>query len=486
MTRISSLIAAIADAALTVAIGLGLPLAITIASWLITGGFQTTEFEVPFTIAAAIWALGLGGGVGFSIGPETYPGLGIAEPFTFVVSVAPIAFTALIVWLGWRGGHRLSEEDAPWTGIAGSTAAFAVGSWLSLTFATADPMRVDVQGAVTVGTLTWFAALMVGSRFWEYLPWGNWVGDRLDDLAAIAARAVRIAAGLVVGIFALATALLLIALVTSMGRVIGLLELLQLDIASVIGIGLLQLAYLPTLIVWSAGWLLGPGIQLGSGSSATLGGTDAGPLPVVPLLGMLPENTSAYLWALLALPVVLAAVIALISRTRNAGIDNRLWWERLLPITFGAFIASVALAVLAQLSRGSLGPGRLTEFGPQPWWILLAAFGLFLCGGAIGAFLPLEPLNEAEMSAGSESSVDEPDPKTQAHLVPFHNLLGRVLGDRDHDEETAADQEPSGTAEPRSSSPYARPPKRTELRDAVQRPDEPDIYADIDLDDGRK
>ncbi|MDJ1369999.1 cell division protein PerM [Gulosibacter molinativorax] len=529
MTRIPSLIAAIADAALTVAIGFVIPLAITLASWLITGGFQTTAVELPVTVAASIWALGLGGGVGFSISPETYPALGIAEPFRFVISVAPLAFTAFIAWMGWRAGDGLSDDDAPWAGLGASTVTFALASWLSLAFATAEPMRIDVAGAVVVGTCTWLVMLLFGLRVWEYLPWEKWLGARVSDLTDLAPRALRIATGLVVGTLALATIALLVALVTSMGRVIGLMEALQLDVASIIGIGLLQLAYLPTMIVWAAAWLLGPGIQLGAGSTATLGGTDAGPLPVLPLLGMLPEGSSPYLWALIALPLALAAVIALIARNRNPGIDARVWWERLLPPAAGALAAAVALAVAAQLSRGSLGPGRLTEFGPEPWWMLLAAFGLFTLGGAIGAFLPLESsadvdsrdadsrdgvrkdsarkdsAREERVEADEESHADESDPRTRPHVIPFQSFFDRILGGHDDEDEddderetaSAARQDDEGdsasqdvevgdvdaakAAEKRPRvSPYARPKQRIELRDAVNRSDEPDIYADID------
>lgn len=566
MTRISSLIAAIADAALTVAIGLAVPLAFTLASWLITGGFQATLFEVPFTIAAAVWALGLGGGVGFTIAPETYPALGIAEPFVFVVSIAPLVFTAFIAWMAWRAGDRLSHEDAPWTGLAGSTAVFALAAWLSLNFAGVAAIRIDVPGAVTVGTVTWAVMLLIGVRVWEYLPWSRWVDDYLDDIVDLAARAVRIATGLVVGVFGLATAFLLVALVTSMGRIIGLMEALQLDFAGVIGIGLLQLAYLPTLIVWATGWLLGPGVQLGEGSLATLGGTDAGPLPIVPLLGLLPENASPFLWAAIALPVTLAAVIALIARSRNSGVDERMWWQRLLPPAAGALLAAIALAVFAQLSRGAIGPGRLLEFGPQPWWMLLAAFGLFLVGGATGAFLPLEASETeasetgagagagaetgAETATGAETGtedepeedLDSPNPSTRPHLIPFRKILGRVLGDHDEDDDYDEDEDETkgeddrreddsakhakreddkreGDSEddseqrdrnqrdrnkhddeahaateaaedsptwPAKSSPYARPRARLELRDALQRPDEPDIYADIDLNEDQR
>ncbi|MGO1545063.1 MAG: cell division protein PerM [Gulosibacter sp.] len=567
MTRISSLIAAIADAALTVAIGLGVPLLATVASWLITGGFQTTHFELPFTTAAAIWALGLGGGVAFTIDPATYPGLGIAEPFSFVVSVAPLAVTAFIAWMGWRAGNRLADDDAPWSGMLGSTAAFAIVAWLSTAFATFEGVRIDVTGAVLVGTLTWLVMLAIGTRIWEYLPWQHWLGDRLDTITDTAIRAVRIATGLVAGVFALASLLLIVALVTSMGRVIGLMESLQLDIPGVIAVGAMQLAYLPTLLIWAASWVLGPGIQLGTGSAAGLGGVDAGPLPVLPLLGLIPESASPLWWGMIALPVLLAAVIALIARARNEDIDSQSWWERLLPPGLGALLAAVTLAVLAQLSRGSLGPGRLTEFGPQPGWVLLAALALFLVGGAVGAFLPLESVSglepaTAEVDAdepharkkqpGSESRFKraqraaaagsggtqraaepeaqdfddaDPDPKTAPHLIHFHNVIGRILGESRHDDEDDAEPDsqrdsktapnaaprsaPNATvrdsedahpeearpdpetpakenaAERRPPSPYQRPVKRTELRDAVQRPDEPDIYADIDLDADR-
>ncbi|SJM71482.1 putative integral membrane protein [Gulosibacter sp. 10] len=562
---------------------------IAVTGWLTTGAFQTTLWEVPLTAATAIWALGLGGGVGFTVEPLAFPALGIAEPFAFVVSVAPLAFAVFIGWMAWRVGNRLSDEDDPWVGAGASTVVFALASWISVIIAPSYPVRADAGGAVLVGSLLWLALLLIGLRVWEYLPWRDWAGDRAEWIADRLRSGLRLAGGLLAGVCAAASVLLLVGLVAGMGRVVGLMQALQLDAWGVIALGLVQLAYVPTLIVWSASWLLGPGVQLGTGSVAGLGGVEAAPIPVVPLFGIIPETSSPVWWALLAVPVALAAVLALGFRAEAEQQDAQPWWERLLTPALGAVIAGGTLALLAQLARGALGPGRLEAFGPQPGWVLLAATGLFFLGGAVGAFLPLEPVKvhlpfgdrergdddevetggpsrdersrtdasaeHAEARAGDRAAargrgdgarrgyrLGEPDgdaeasdsdadedarredahPGTDAHRLPFRRLFGRIGGVRsggDGEDAPAGSARPrragseeargraeSGEAEARGrggedaeaesdaderqeaprpggiwTTPKSRPRTDRE-RPAVE---EPDIYADIDLDEER-
>lgn len=391
--------AALADTALAVVVGILTPLAVAAAGWLISGSFQTTPWEVPLAAAMALWTLGLTSAVGFTVRPEAFPSLQLAEPFGFVVSLAPLAITAYVAWFAWRTGRRIADadDDGPWLSLAVSAGTFIVGNQLALQLGGTDVARLEPGGVAAGGTLIWVVGLLAGARVWEFVPWTRLLGDRTDVMLTAASRALRLALGFVVGLFALASALVLIGLVLNMGDIVGLTQLLQLDAWGNVAVGLTELLYLPTLLVWAVSWLLGAGVQLGAGTMANPGATDAGPLPILPLLGIVPEPQSTLLWSLLALPVLLAAVLTLWLRTTTRGADAGPWWQRLVVPAAGAIIAALLLTWLAYLSRGAVGPGRLTEFGPVPWLVLLYAVALLLVGAVVGAYIPVRALAAAEL-----------------------------------------------------------------------------------------
>nr|WP_328743713.1 DUF6350 family protein [Gulosibacter sediminis] len=248
----------------------------------------------------------------------------------------------------------------------------------------------------------WVVGLLAGARIWEFVPWTRLLGDRTDAILTAASRALRLALGFVVGLFALASALVLVGLVLNMGDIVGLTQLLQLDAWGNVSVGLTELLYLPTLLVWAIAWLLGAGVQFGAGTMANPGATDAGPLPILPLLGVVPEPHTTLLWSLLALPVLLAAVLTMWLRTTTKGADAGPWWQRLIVPASGAIVAALILTWLAYLSRGAVGPGRLTEFGPVPWLVLVYATALLLIGAVAGAYIPVPVLAADELETPEE------------------------------------------------------------------------------------
>ncbi|WP_282853038.1 cell division protein PerM [Gulosibacter sediminis] len=404
MSRLATMFAALADTALAVVVGILTPLAVAAAGWLISGSFQTTPWEVPLAAAMALWTLGLTSAVGFTVHPEAFPSLQLAEPFGFVVSLAPLAITAYIAWFAWRTGRRIVEadEDGPWLSLAVSAAAFIIGNQLALQLGGTDIARLEPGGVAAGGTLIWVVGLLAGARIWEFVPWTRLLGDRTDAILTAASRALRLALGFVVGLFALASALVLGGLVLNMGDIVGLTQLLQLDAWGNVSVGLTELLYLPTLLVWAIAWLLGAGVQFGAGTMANPGATDAGPLPILPLLGVVPEPQTTLLWSLLALPVLLAAVLTMWLRTTTKGADAGPWWQRLIVPASGAIVAALILTWLAYLSRGAVGPGRLTEFGPVPWLVLVYATALLLIGAVAGAYIPVPVLAADELETPEE------------------------------------------------------------------------------------
>ncbi|MEN9621047.1 MAG: hypothetical protein RL499_1240, partial [Actinomycetota bacterium] len=150
-------------------------------------------------------------------------------------------------------------------------------------------------------------------------------------------------------------------------------------------------AFLPTLVIWAAAWLVGPGFAVGAGSTVSPIATTLGPLPAVPVLGALPVEPSSLGFMTLIVPVLAAFIAGLAVRPRLvAALDDEppRWWG-LGTAALAAVVAGLAMGFLAFVATGAAGPGRLAEVGPDPVtvgvWMLVetligASLGL-LAGG---------------------------------------------------------------------------------------------------------
>jgi hypothetical protein len=171
-------------------------------------------------------------------------------------------------------------------------------------------------------------------------------------------------------------------------------------VMGLIALAVAQLAILPTLIVWAATWIVGPGFTLGTGALVSPLGTNLQIVPALPVLGIVPTDPPAFAFAVVALPVVAAFIlgVAVGPRVVDRGglVGNRADIGFLSqPLVKLAATAGVAGAVsagfgglLASLTSGSLGPGRFQLVGPDPaavmlWWGLEVALGVLM--GSIAA-----------------------------------------------------------------------------------------------------
>ncbi|MDD7686718.1 MAG: DUF6350 family protein [Actinomycetaceae bacterium] len=138
-----------------------------------------------------------------------------------------------------------------------------------------------------------------------------------------------------------------------------------------VGIFLVQVLYLPTVLMWVLSWLLGAGFSVGEGSYFSIFGTLAQPLPAIPLFGALPHNSA---WAVLVLIPVIAAIVWRSWR------DWRKTDIRSASAVRGTVIDSMIVALgvggvivaLAWMSRGSLGPGRMAVVGTRAEFMVVA------------------------------------------------------------------------------------------------------------------
>ncbi|WP_407318843.1 DUF6350 family protein [Isoptericola halotolerans] len=133
-------------------------------------------------------------------------------------------------------------------------------------------------------------------------------------------------------------------------------------------LGLAQAALAPNLVVWATAWLAGPGFAVGHGSTFSPVLTESGPLPAVPLLGLLPGES----WSM---PVAAWAPVLVVACGAVGG-----WfaWGRLEPslvrvrdvawVLGGVVLAAGAItAGLQWAAGGSAGAGVLALVGADVW-----------------------------------------------------------------------------------------------------------------------
>lgn len=147
----------------------------------------------------------------------------------------------------------------------------------------------------------------------------------------------------------------------------------------------------PNAAVWGAAMAVGPGFAVGEASSVTVVLTDLPSLPALPILGALPLTGPAppALASACLAPVLAGVLGALVLRRRRAALGAR----RTGALGHAAHAglagvgAGVLLGVLAALSGGPVGGGRLSAVGPSPWQVALLA-GLELAAvGALTAYV---------------------------------------------------------------------------------------------------
>lgn len=173
-------------------------------------------------------------------------------------------------------------------------------------------------------------------------------------------------------LFGIVTLILVVAQVfTHLQAVKNISDLYGLSLGAGILIWLAQLLYLPTVQTWALAWVLGPGFAQGTGTIRSFTQVKAGPIPAVPILGALPNQTPGY-W----IPAVIVGLSLLCGY---------LFYTSMARVDFFSHVASFLVATLSFtvlttwfcfLSSGSIGAGRMSVWGADP--LTTAAMGLIL------------------------------------------------------------------------------------------------------------
>ena len=349
-----------------------------VAAFVATSSAPATD-QVPWTsalqIGAGVWLLAHG--VPLASAPS--------------VTLAPLGLTALAVFGAWASARR--SGYASWRSFAAGVAGYT-GTLILVGLFTGTPLLhigIGVIGAVTVSGLGLGAGLLRRPEAPRLAALLAPVRRRLPEPVAQGVGAGVVSLFALLGVSALLAVAWVLAGRTTIAEVVS---GLGLDAVGGVVLAIGELAYLPTLVIWAMSWLAGPGFAVGTGTSFTVGGATTGALPAVPILGALPAPDLAG-GVLRVIPVltVLTGLVAVAWLRRR--LDSTRGWDPVIAGTVAALVAGLGAGLLSALASGGIGPGRMTEFGPQPLLV-----GLVVAAGtALAMLLVLLPLDRHVRSA---------------------------------------------------------------------------------------
>ena len=241
----------------------------------------------------------------------------------------------------------------------------------SFMVATTEESARALVGAAAVGMI---ASVVGAARVFQWRivdDWPRWL--RPVPAGVAASVLVMLTAG---------AAVLAIGLIRHRDRIIALHESLEPGTMGAILLLVLQLLWLPNLVIWCTSWALGAGFQFGLGSVISPAQNQVGMLPAIPVLGAMPESgpgSSMQLWWLASGLVAgaVGAIVVLRARPR-ARFDETALVGGLVGV-----LAGLALLGLGMLSSGDLGVGRLVALGVRPTHLFVMAPTLLGIAGVL-------------------------------------------------------------------------------------------------------
>lgn len=404
MQRVTVLLLAALDAVIAAAVGLVAVLAPFTLLWVLAFGLDA-DWGALWPVSGTLWQFGHGVPLQVVLPDAVLSGLGIAkEAATFAVSVPPLAILLFTLLFGMRSGRRAAVAGAWISGVLSGAVVFATISVLVGLTAHSSVLRAPLWAAMLIPASVYIAGLLIGAikRAWSEGDGG--IVDRVHDVvdgwgdwSPVPAESLRGATFVVIALLGASAVGFAVMTVLRGGEVIALFEAARVDVLGASMLTLAHLVYLPTLLVWTASWLAGPGFALGAGTSVSPAGTELGPVPGIPVLGLVPANSSMWMLVAVLVPIACGALAGWMVRSRLVWerIGTGIWPRAAIATGIAAVSAGVA-ALAAALASGSIGPGRLADAGPAAGPFALAIGIEVLIGAGILLLAPRHPDELAE------------------------------------------------------------------------------------------
>jgi len=390
MNRLGTALLAAIEAVVTVGVGLGIALVPLTLLWGFEYGLQI-DWDVFWKATGSVWLVGHGVDVSFLLGSALAKSSGVSGAAAPIhVTLAALGFAIVTAWLAARAGRRFAETEHRTTGLLVGTAVVAVlglAVALSTRSAATDPTtwQAIVLPALWFGIPAYAASELCRHR--RGLP-ADPVTQRVLDLVgrvpatwhAVAAFGLRAGTAATAAVVAVAGVVVAFLLFTSFAEVISLYERSHAGVIGGIALTVGQLAFLPDFVGWATSWLVGPGFAIGTGSSVSPIGTTLGPIPGLPVFGALPASGHAFGLVWVLVPVIAGFAVGGLLRPRLVdalGSANSALRRALGGIAAG-IVAGVLTGLVAWVSSGSFGPGRLADVGPHA--LVVGAFAALEVG----------------------------------------------------------------------------------------------------------
>ena len=313
------------------------------------------------------------------------------------VVLAPLLLTLLAAYLARTAARSLTaylrgldERNRPWwEAPAAFVVGYAVVGVALALLAGTGPMHprvlTVVPGAVIVGAVGVLWATWRDERVGETDDDGDgtaYDGPLSDSAAALwdrlpstVTRAVRPAGEGILGFLALGALVVLALVALHLGRIETVNSQLDAGVVGTVVLALAQFAVLPNLALYAGSWLTGASVHLGA-VTVSSGAVQQGTLPMVPVLGAVPEVGALPSWTGVApaLIVLLGAGIGWRAGARHTMLAPLK--AKVSTAATAAALATVGIVVLAWLGSASVSPGALEHIGPSLMMVPLLALEL--------------------------------------------------------------------------------------------------------------
>lgn len=302
------------------------------------------------------------------------------------ITVVPWGTVALAVGLLIVATRRVVRDPVAEPAAFAATAAGTYGVLAAVVAAvtsTGDASVPFVRAAFMAFVVAGVGAAL-GYVVAQGVPDAWWPQDQ-PELRAV----VRGAGTAVVGVLVASLALVVVLLALHVERAGRLWALLDPGFGGGLVLAAACVLLVPTLALWAASALMGPGFRVGSDTSVDLTAANLGEVPGLPVLAALPSPGDLPAWTfLLALVPAIAAVVAGWRLVRRGHVDTGSdFWRGVGVAALAGGVGALALTVLVWLSGGSVGPGRMSEVGPDGLLPLLRVVPVMAVAAAIGAVL---------------------------------------------------------------------------------------------------
>jgi hypothetical protein len=395
------------EAAILVAIGLGVLLVPLTVVWIIEND-PAVDWVVAFRAASDFWLLSHGTRLVVPAGEI----LGVSVP-TFVISLIPLGMTFWFARLYFNAGKRFLVATALWPGWLGGGLVFGAAALAISTLAFNETVYPVTWQGVVFPTALFLLFQFLGSVFGK--PEILLEGDVLDQaperdsirralnsfrlklhwsIRSLVGPALRAGTAITAMLILVSSLTIAVLIAVNWIDITRLYESVQVSVLGAIVLTAGQLAILPNLIIYGAAWFTGVGFSIGTGSLISPLGSSVGPLPAVPVLGALPVGKLDFGMVSIVV-VLLAAFIATLAIRKSADeirFEFATAWSAALSLGFSiALVTSLQLGALAVLASGGAGPGRLAEIGINPALLVLVSFAEVFVVATLAAFFSARP-----------------------------------------------------------------------------------------------